>query len=261
MKTRSERKKRLRALLPYGQLATRQSLRDGGFSNHQIDNLLKSESIVADAPGVYRLPDAPLSWESAVASLQRFQISVSVGGFTALQMAGLHHYVEMGSKETVTLLSQKPLPRWLSAVLPDVSFEQTRYSRLFTGLPADQDFWHLLSTARQPDTRLTTSQPELAWLEALSGVPDQLSFEHADYLGESLTTLSPRRLRRLLTLCHNIKVKRLFFWFAERHQHSWRKHLHLADFSLGTGKRVLANPGKLDRQFLITVPESMYGSG
>jgi hypothetical protein len=259
----------LRALLPYGLLTTRQALRDGGFSNHQIDNLLKFESIVADAPGVYRLPDAPLSWESVVASLQRLHINVTVGGVTALQMAGMHHYVDMATHEKVTLFSEKPLPRWLPGLLSDVTLEQFRYSRLFrasvssTAAPnvsQNNDLWRSLSTRRHPDMGLSTAQPELAWMEALLGVPDKLSFEHADYLSEGLTTLSPRRLHQVLTLCDNIRVKRLFFWFAARHQHSWYKYLRLEDYNLGTGKRVVANPGKLDNQFLITVPESMHGS-
>ena len=38
---------------------------------------------------------------------------------------------------------------------------------------------------------------------------------------EGLRNLSPRRLQALLSDCKSVKVKRLFFWFAERHNHAW----------------------------------------
>jgi hypothetical protein len=41
----------------------------------------------------------------------------------------------------------------------------------------------------------------------------------------NLPNLSPRRLEKLLHDCRNVKVKRLFFYFADRHKHAWLKHL------------------------------------
>lgn len=55
-----------------------------------------------------------------------------------------------------------------------------------------------------------------------------------------------------------MKVKRLFFFFADRHHHSWAKFLKADQIDLGKGKRVLANPGKLDKKYQITVPEDLY---
>ena len=257
MNTRTERNKRLRTLLPFGHLTTRQALCKGGFSTHQIDNMLKSETLVAESPGIYRLPETPVTWEGMVASLQQLGSNVTVGGYTALQMAGFEHHVSLSTHEKATLFSARPLPPWSLRLLSDITIEQTRHSRLFR--ESSPELWRPLATIRQPNTVLQTSQPELAWLEALLGVPDRLSFEHADHLGESLATLSPGRLRLALQHCHNIKVKRLFFWFAARHRHAWSKRLSHSDFNLGSGKRVIASPGKLDKDFLITVPESLHG--
>jgi hypothetical protein len=64
----------------------------------------------------------------------------------------------------------------------------------------------------------------------------------------------------LLMLCKSVKVKRLFFWFAERHQHNWLSSLDQREFGLGSGKRVLIANGKLDNKYLITVPGKMHGS-
>jgi hypothetical protein len=56
-------------------------------------------------------------------------------------------------------------------------------------------------------------------------------------------------------------VKRLFLWFAERHQHAWLKKLDRNDIDLGHGKRMLVRVGKLDPTFNITVPESIDAGG
>ena len=77
-------------------------------------------------------------------------------------------------------------------------------------------------------------------------------------LMERLSSLSPRRLQRLLRACTNVKVKRLFF-FADRHQHAWLKHLDKAAIDLGSGNRVLARGGRLDKRYRITVPGDLDG--
>ena len=259
MNSRAERDKHLRTVVPFGYLTTRQALRSDGFTTHQIDNLLKLETLVAVAPGVYQLPDTVMSWEGLVASLQRVGVKVTVGGYTALQMAGFEHYLSLGTGVRVTLFSAKPLPPWSLTAISDVTIEQARYSKLFRQYPVEGDLWQALTTKRQPNIPVRTSRPELAWLEALHGVPQRLSFEHADNLSESLSTLSPTRLQVALELCSNVKVKRLFFWFASRHQHAWSKTFDHTKFDLGTGKREIARPGRLDKTFLITVPESLHG--
>jgi hypothetical protein len=73
-------------------------------------------------------------------------------------------------------------------------------------------------------------------------------------LMEGLANLSPKRLQRLLGACRSVKVKRLFFWFADRHQHAWLKKLDRKAVDLGRGKRSLVSGGKLDPTYHITVP-------
>ena len=83
------------------------------------------------------------------------------------------------------------------------------------------------------------------------------TFHQADVLMEGLRNLSPRRLHRLLVDCRSVKVKRLFFWFAERHSHAWLKRLERSGIDLGGGKRMLVRGGKLDARYNITVPENL----
>ncbi len=76
-------------------------------------------------------------------------------------------------------------------------------------------------------------------------------------LMEGLTNLSPRRLQGLLESCRSVKVKRLFFFFADRHPHAWLKRLDKHTVDLGKGKRLLVKGGKLNSTYHITVPEEM----
>jgi hypothetical protein len=64
---------------------------------------------------------------------------------------------------------------------------------------------------------LILSAPERAVLELLDELPSRESFHQADKLMEGLGNLRPRRLQDLLADCRSVKVKRLFFFFADRH--------------------------------------------
>jgi hypothetical protein len=105
-----------------------------------------------------------------------------------------------------------------------------------------------------------TSSSERAILELLDEVPDRETFHQADVLFEGLRNLSPRKLQPLLQSCRSVKVKRLFMWFAERHEPPWLKALDRSGIDLGKGKRMLVKGGKLDSKFNITVPESLDGN-
>jgi hypothetical protein len=101
------------------------------------------------------------------------------------------------------------------------------------------------------------STPERALLEMLDELPGHESFHLVDMMVQSLMTLSPRRLQTLLADCRSVKVKRLFFFFADRHTPPWLKQIKREEISLGSGKRMLVKGGKLDPKYLITVPEDL----
>ncbi len=102
---------------------------------------------------------------------------------------------------------------------------------------------------------LKISCPEKACLEMLNEVPEKISFEHADQLVQGMTTLSPRTLQKLLEQCSNIKVKRLFLWLGSHHSYTWFAKLKPENIHLGSGNRVIAKGGKLDKTYKITVPK------
>jgi hypothetical protein len=229
--------------------------------------------------GVYRRP-APklqesLHWQAVVISLQTLLgRPYTVGGRTALELQGFAHYLSGRHREIHLYGTGKP-PGWLSKLHFEDQFVLHNADRLFksnsrhprgskSGTSTGDDLLQSGYTTQpwgQWEWPLTLSSPERAIFELLDEVPQRETFHQADTLMEGLRNLSPRRLHILLLACRSVKVKRLFLWFAERHEHPWLKKLDRKDVDLGRGKRMLVKGGKLDRKFNITVPESIDAAG
>jgi transcriptional regulator with AbiEi antitoxin domain of type IV toxin-antitoxin system len=222
------------------------------------------------AHGVYRRPlqreaagADPQDWQVLVLSLQRVMgYPVHVGGMTALRLRGHAHYLRLGGNEPVFLYGER-IPSWVSKVPADAQFTLRRL-KLFGGSTLGvedegEGEGPGAGEARWWNWRLRTSSPERAILEALDELPDHESFHTLDVTFESLTTLRPRKLAALLAQCASVKVKRLFFVFADRHGHAWRKQLQPEAVGLGSGDRSLVKGGKLHPHYRITVPPEYAG--
>ena len=103
------------------------------------------------------------------------------------------------------------------------------------------------------------STPERALFELLKDVPQSVSFERAERFLEGLSDLSPRRLELLLQRTPSVKIRRLFFWLAERQGHPWERSLRPDDFDLGRSKLALAKGGRWVSRYRIVVPAAMHG--
>ncbi|MAO57281.1 MAG: hypothetical protein CMM61_16520, partial [Rhodospirillaceae bacterium] len=57
--------------------------------------------------------------------------------------------------------------------------------------------------------------------------------------------------------CRSVKAKRLFFVFADQHDHAWRQYLDPDDYDLGSGPRALVDGGRLHPRYDITVPPEL----
>ena len=246
-------------LLPHGLLATRKWLLARGMTRHALDNALKSGRLVSPARGLVAQPGTTLTWEAVVVSLQRMnETLVYPGGLSALEFEGLAHYLQQGKR--LHLYSDLPQPPgWLGRLSLDRTISWHNSRRLWS--QPERLAEHLRKVEwRKGLPELLVARPEQAWLEVLGDVPAWVSFEHADHLMQGLVSLSPRRLDALLRQCHHVRVKRLFFFFARRHNPPWFRKLSPEDYDLGSGKRVIVRNGKLDREFLITVPEDLHGA-
>jgi len=94
-------------------------------------------------------------------------------------------------------------------------------------------------------------------LEYLDDLPDKAVLDMADKYMEGAATFRPKLVMHLLQTCKRIKTKRLFLWLVERHRHSWFARLDVSTLDLSSGKRVIVKGGKLDKQYLITVPDEV----
>ncbi|MET3522097.1 hypothetical protein EN858_00110 [Mesorhizobium sp. M4B.F.Ca.ET.215.01.1.1] len=274
MPTNADRRALLQTLLPEGLPVTKQWLKKQSpqFDRHAVDNLLKSNQLRSLAPGVYVRPGTHLTWQGVVAALESiFGRDLSVGGLTALELQGFAHYLPLSRQRTVHLYSKAALPAWLNHAIPTVKFIRHNGlpSLLGFGLvhreydPVERTLVDVQAPGRQQDFwSVTLSSPERAYLEVLMDVPETVSFEHANQLLQGMTTLSPRRMEQLLRKCTSVKVRRLFYWMAERNNYAWFKKLPapkaLDALGLGSGNRVLAKDGRLDSKYRITIPEEMW---
>jgi hypothetical protein len=80
-------------------------------------------------------------------------------------------------------------------------------------------------------------------LELLAGVRHEADFATADKFFASTVNLRPGLLRDLLRACTQVKAKRLFLWFSDRHGHAWCQALDTEGIDLGRGKRLLVKGG------------------
>lgn len=277
---RGRKLNRLQHLLPEGLLADARWLGERSYSSALRSKYVSHGWLEQPVRGVYTRPGGVQRWEQVAVSLQSvLRLPVAVGGRTALNIQGYAHYLPLGGEERIQLYAETSLPGWLKRLDIGVSFETRNAGRLFPddGIakgvkllsnPADSDlveggqqFAHGLRTVSwgQHAWPLLVSAPERAILELLDELPDGETFENVDVVMEGMRTLSPRRLQELLGSCDSIKVKRLFLWFADRHDLSWLKRLDTSRVETGKGKRVIAKGGRLDTKYQITVPEALHG--
>lgn len=278
---KSRRLNWLQRNLPEGLLVDARWLERNGYSRALRSQYAKSGWLDPVMRGVYRRPVASLSsskrpdvlrWQHVIISLQMLHDHfVAAGGRTALELQGFGHYLPAAGTREVHLYGNPKPPNWVFRLPMQTRFFFHNSARLFArggrtggrGFPKENDSVSTTGLLRESwghwDWPLVVSSPERAILELLEEVPGRETFHQADVVMEGLRTLSPRRLRSLLLDCRSIKVKRLFFWFADRHAHPWLHRLDRTGINLGSGKRMLVRGGRLDARYGITVPERLDG--
>lgn len=272
---RTGKLKQLERLLPEGLLVDSAWLSARGYSTSLRAKYVASGWLEQPARRAYRRPRGQLSWQQVVISLQTLlDHRLAVGGRTALELQGYAHYLSQSGSEVHLHGPTKP-PSWLAALPLKQQFVYRNSTPLFGRDLDEVDFPPLIPGAgKQGDQSLqdaglrslawgqwewplTVSAPERAILELLDELPDHESFHQVDMLMEGLSDLAPRRLQTLLVRCRSVKVKRLFFFFADRHRHAWLKHVERTAVDLGSGKRMLVKEGRFDPAYQITVPKEL----
>lgn len=262
--------------LPEGLVVDAAWLDEHGIASNLRAYYVKNGWLEQPVRGVYKKPRGALNWQQAIISLQTLLLRspLFVGGRTALELQGFVHYLTYEIK-TVYLYGREKPPGWLQKLDLPQRFVYRNNTTLFRNDPITHGLgglaWNIadgtardLSSFRDGnlasltwglwDWHLALSRPERAYLEMLDELPRHESFHQVDMIMQGAANFSPRRLQKLLVDCDSVKVKRLFFFFADRHRHAWLKHLDKSAIDLGKGKRMLAPGGKLDPVYLITVP-------
>ena len=268
---------RLKPLLdtvPPGFLVDTRWLRGRGIDPKSIHDYVERGWLERIVRGVYHRPlpeeargrSPGVTWEAVLLSLQRIMgYDVHLGGMTALHLAGHIHYLYLGGLPCVHFHGD--VPSWLKRLPADTEFivhARSLFGGGTTGVSdSDHDYReryqnsHAAGIWRWP---LMMSAPERAVLEALDDLTGEAGFDHLDKIFEGMTSLRPELLMKLLQECRSVKVRRLFFVFAERHQHAWLKHLDKGSIGFGSGPRTLVRGGWFHPKYRISVP-SDFKSG
>lgn len=251
---------RLPDVIPEGQLVNRQWLTKRGYSRPEVDYYLRTGALATVARGLYRRPGPPLKWEGIVCSLQGLGYELHVGGAQALNEGGHGHFVAMAKVQEVHLYSHEKLPAWLEdGHQPEPAYRFVVHRQPWLKGMAEE--FMAVRSYGQWDWPLRYASPELATLEYLVELETETDFHQMERWFESLITLSPVKLQQLLTQCPSVKARRLFGWFAQRHDHAWYPKLDWSRINLGSGKRSVIAGGSYNNHWQITVPRNMESRG
>jgi len=239
--------------LPENAVVPSKWLQYKGYSRQRIYNYVESGWLKSVGKGAYSRPTTEVSWQGLVASWQYIEGAVyHVSGETALSVQGFYHYLRLAGESQICLLGLSKVPSWVKNVTPDVPL-RARYKQLFKDMPIDVGLVEMKSPIK--DWQLKVSSPEMAMMEVAAFVKDEFSFTFAAELMEGLTTLRPNVVNQLLCACRHVVAKRLFLFLAEYYRHPWVEKIDKPAVDLGKGKRLVVDKGKLNKTYLMTVPE------
>lgn len=247
--------------VPNGYLVDAKWLTQNGIAYETFRDYVNRGWLTRVAQGVFQRPNGQtrpednIDWKACLLSMQHImKRSLHIGGVSALAQQGYSHYLPLGQNAQVWVYGAD-IPKWLAKLSLNGAVT-TRKRTLFADTSLGLTEGSIDNEVIAPnDWQLVMSTPERAILEAIDELPENESFHNLDMIFEGLTTLRPRLLTQLLSSCRKIKTKRLFFVFADKHNHAWNKQLDATDFDLGKGDRALIKGGKIHPRYRIMVPK------
>ncbi len=273
----SQRKSRLKNLIdnvPPGFIVDAVWLRGHGIDSKSTHGYVKRGWLEKLTRGVYRRPlpalsvPTPWEWQMPLISIQSIMgYGVHLGGLSALAFHGYSHYLRLGGDPDIYLYGE--VPSWFGRLPVKTRFivqSRSLFGNDTAGIEnegvelageTDNGAEPTVSPWRWP---IKVSSPERAILEALHDLRGEAGFDNLNMVFQGLATLRPGNLASLLRICRSVKVKRLFFVFADRHSHSWLKYLDKSAVNFGSGPRALVKGGKLHPVYRIYVTEELLPS-
>ncbi len=222
-----------------------------GFSYDLQQRYKKSGWLESIGVGAFKRPNDNIGWQGAVYSLQQqANLSVHVGGLSALSLLGYSHYIRTGV-ETAYLFSNLKikLPAWFEKYSWNEPVNHTKTSFLSTEIGLEE--------YNDVAFQIKISSPERAIMECLYLAPEKQDLLETYQIMSGLVNLRPDIVQVLLQVCKSVKVKRLFLYMLKKANHQWGQFLDLSEVNLGTGDREVVKNGIYDPEFHITVPKEL----
>ncbi len=236
---------------PKGTVATQAWLTEQGVSSKLAGWHVGSGWLARFGPRAFIQPEDRVDWRGGLYALQsQLGLTVHIGGVTALELQGRSHFIPLGERKRVILISDRPeqLPAWFRNHQWQDDIRH-RCVSLFASVPRE--------AATKLDCggfEVAMSSAERAMMEQIHLSGNQDEIVHVLQLMEGLTTLRPKIAQQLLENCSSARVKRVFLWSAETAGHAWFDRLDLSRIDLGRGMRQIYKGGRLNRKYGITVP-------
>lgn len=222
---------------------------DHGVSNQLLNRYKKSNWLAPLGAGAAKRAGDKVDYLGGLYALQtQADLSVHVGGRTALSLMGRGHYVDFSGGRTVLFGGAKEkLPMWFRK--NDWETRIDYYATSF--LPENMGLVDL----ERPGFTVKVSSAARAILECLYLTPQHQEFYECYELMEGMSDLRPKTVQELLENCSSVKVKRLFLYLAEKLKHDWLEFVDLSKVDLGSGARSLVKNGVYIDKYKITVPK------
>lgn len=234
-----------------GTVMTSSWLREKGYSSELIRNYKASKWLKSFGNGAVVRYQDHIDYLGAVYTLQnQLRLSVHPSARTALSLLGRAHYLEMNQNRVYLFAKEKEvLPTWFTKHQwkPEIASVTSSF------LPPELG----MTTLEHKGFTVEVSTPARAILECLYMAPKEMDLLECHQLMEGLTGLIPSQLQEMLERCTSVKVKRLFFYLADKSNHSWLKYLDQSTIDLGTGNRSFAKKGVYISRYKITVPKEL----
>lgn len=238
---------------PSGAVFTQKKLAELGIYRQLTSKYTNHGWVKKLGTGAYARAGDTIDWQGGLYALQtQVGMTVHVGADTALTHLGRAHFIPLGSRQRVTLLSDQAeqLPMWFRRYPWNADLRHY-CSRLFDVIPEGAS-----AQVAHGGFQILLASPERAIMEQMHLARTNDAIKYALELMNNLSTLRPGVVQALLEACRSIKVKRLFLWAAETAQHHWMEQLDLDRVNLGKGRRQLYKGGSLDTKYQITIPSA-----
>jgi hypothetical protein len=240
---------------PKGLALTVDLLRERGFDAQLLAKYKRSHWLEPLGSGAYERHGDKVDWQGGLAALQQqLKLSVHCGARTALELQGYGHYAAFSARKVYLFgYPGHKLPKWFK----EYDWHVKLVYKMTALFPRGMDDSYVDFPVG--DFSIRIASPERAAMEMLYYVPSEQGFDEAQRVMESLLTLRPALVQKLLETCNSVKVKRLFMYMAEKSNLPSVEQLDLRRVNFGKGDRTVVEGGSLDAKYRITVPRGGAG--